>query len=139
LRQSAKAVIYPRGAMTMKASILRALGALSMFVAVSAVRAEDKTECAITYTRAACPGQDAESFKKCDGKKTCTKNVAAASADQCKEAAVAACANDRPTITQSKVITASYQGKPLQSKAGKPDFCLDYAKRDAEFNKCAAK
>jgi len=99
----------------------------------------DEGDCAITYTRTACPGQEAESYKKCDGKQSCTKNVAAPSAEKCAEAAVAACSNDRLTITASKVIGASYKGKALKSKAGKDDMCLDYAKRDAEFNQCAKK
>ena len=47
-----------------------------------------------------------------------------------------ACANDRLEITKSKVITAKYKGKALKSKGGKDDMCLDYAKRDTEFNQC---
>ena len=112
-------------------------GALSL-VAGSAL-AEDKAECAITYTRTACPGQEAESYKKCDGKQTCTKDVVAASSEACQEAAVKACANDRLTITKSKTISAKYKGKALKSKSGKDDFCLDYEKRAAEFNQCQAK
>ena len=50
-----------------------------------------------------------------------------------------ACANDRLNITQSKVISASYKGKALKSKGGKDDLCLDYAKRDADFNQCGKK
>jgi hypothetical protein len=119
------------------------LGGLWMVLASVDVGVEvaqaDEGDCAITYTRSACAGQEAESYKKCDGKQTCTKNVAAASADKCLEAAVQACANDRLNITQSKVIHASYKGKALKSKSGKDDVCLDYAKRDAEFNQCAKK
>ena len=103
------------------------------------VRAEDKTDCAIKYTRTACPGQDAESYKKCDGKKSCLKYEPATSAEQCKQAAVAACSNDRLTITESKVINATYQGKPLKTTSGKDDFCADYAKRAEEYNHCAKK
>ena len=101
--------------------------------------AEDKTDCAIVYTRAACPGKEAESFAKCDCKQSCTKYVPAKSADECAAAAAVACANDRPTITQSKVINATYKGKPVKTASGKADFCVDYAKRDAEFNQCAKK
>jgi hypothetical protein len=119
------------------------LGGLSLVLASVDVGVEvaqaEEGECAITYTRNACPGQEAESYKKCDGKQTCTKNVAAPSADKCLEAALQACSNDRLSITQSKVIHASYKGKALKSKAGKDDMCLDYAKRDAEFNQCAKK
>ena len=99
-------------------------------------RAEDKTDCALTYTRTACTGQEAESYKKCDGKQTCTKYVPADSEAACQAAAVAACSNDRLTVTKSKAISATYKGKALKAKAGKPDLCLDYAKRDAEFNQC---
>jgi hypothetical protein len=95
--------------------------------------------CDIMYTRTACPGQEAESYKKCDGKQSCTKHVAAASEAACLEAAVQACSNDRLNVTQSKVINAKYKGKALKSKSGKDDVCLDYAKRDAEFNQCSKK
>jgi hypothetical protein len=110
----------------------------SVDVGVEVAQADDG-DCALTYTRSACPGQEAESYKKCDGKQSCTKNVAAPSPEKCQEAAVAACSNDRLTITASKVITASYKGKALKNKGGKDDMCLDYAKRDTEFNQCAKK
>jgi hypothetical protein len=106
-------------------------------VLTSLAEAEAPADCAISYTRTACPGQEAESYKKCDGKKSCTKAVAADSLQSCQELAIKACSNDRLTVTQSKVITATYKGKPLQSKAGKDDLCLDYAKRDVEFNQCS--
>src|SRR5689334_8131359 len=102
-------------------------------------RAEDKTDCAVTYTRTACPGKEEESYKKCDGKKTCTKYFPAATEQACQEAAIGACANDRLTITQSKVITATFKGKALKTKGGKDDMCLDYSKRDTEFNQCSKK
>jgi hypothetical protein len=112
--------------------------ALAIAVSISAfsVRAEDKTDCALTYVRTACAGQEAESYKKCDGKQSCTKYVPADSEQKCQEAAVAACSNDRTTVTKSKVISAKYKNKALKSKAGKDDLCLDYAKRAAEFNQC---
>ena len=120
-----------------------ALGGLSMVLASVDVGVEearaDGGGCALRVTRTACPGQEAESYKKCDGKQSCTKNVAAASAEKCVEAAIQACANDRLDVTQSKVITATFQGKALESKSGKDDHCLDYAKRDAEFNQCSKK
>ena len=111
----------------------------SMASGCSTAHAEDKKSCAITYTRTACPGQETESYKKCDGKKTCTKDVSAASADECRVAALSACANDRLTITASKTITATFEGKVLKSKSGKDDFCLDYDKRAAEFDQCKKK
>lgn len=116
---------------------LTACSLMSAF-GLSVASAGDKG-CAVTTTRNACPGQEAESYKKCDGKQTCTKDVSADSEAKCQEAAVASCSNDRLTVTQSKVIKATYKGKPLKSKAGKDDLCLDYAKRDAEFNQCPKK
>jgi hypothetical protein len=108
-------------------------------VLTSLAEAEAPADCAINYTRTPCPGQEAESYKKCDGKKSCTKTVAADSVQSCQELAVQACSNDRLTVTASKVITATYKGKALKSKAGKDDLCLDYAKRDVEFNQCSKK
>jgi hypothetical protein len=108
-------------------------------VLTSVAQAEGATECALTYTRNACPGQEAESYKKCDGQKSCTKLVAADSEKKCQELAIDACQNDRLTVTQSKVITATYKGKAIKSTTGKDDLCLDYPKRDAEFNQCSKK
>src|SRR5262245_48543519 len=82
-------------------------------------------DCALTYTRTACKGHEAESYAKCDGKQTCTKDVEAASETACQEAAVKACANDRLTITESKVINATFKGKALKSSTGNDDFCID--------------
>jgi hypothetical protein len=105
-------------------------------VSLAEVATADGGNCAISYTRTACPGQEAESYVKCDGKQSCTKMVAAGSAEKCREAAIQACANDRLTVTKSKVITAKFKGQALATKAGKDDLCLDYAKRDSEFNQC---
>jgi hypothetical protein len=110
------------------------LGLLSQMLPIA--EADSASECEITYTRTACPGQEAESYKKCDGKQSCTKPVAAPSEGACVEAAVNACANDRLEITKSKVITAKYKGKALKTKSGKDDMCLEYPKRDSEFNHC---
>lgn len=114
------------------------VGLASRLLPMQVAEAEG-TDCDITYTRNACPGQEAESYKKCDGKQSCTKHVAAASEAACLDAAVQACANDRLEITKSKVINAKFKGKALKSKAGNDDVCLDYAKRDAEFNQCGKK
>lgn len=113
--------------------------AASLFLSLSTAQAEDKTDCAIKYTRTACPGKEADSYSKCDGKKSCTKYVPASSVEECKEAAVKACANDRLDVTKEKVINATYKGKPVKSDSGKPDFCADYAKRAEEFNQCSKK
>jgi hypothetical protein len=122
--------------MSLKHALAASVLVLTVGVALGTSRAEDKTDCALTYTRSACPGQEAESFKKCDGKQTCTKYVPADSEQTCRAAAVAACSNDRLTVTQSKAIAATWKGTALKSKSGAGDMCLDYAKRDAEFNKC---
>lgn len=93
-------------------------------------------DCAVHYTRTACPGQEAVSYKKCDGKQECTKNKAAGSVEECRKVATKSCSNSRLDITKSKVITAMYKGKPIQTASGKDDFCLEYEKKDAEFNQC---
>jgi hypothetical protein len=88
--------------------------------------------CVINYNRTACPGKEAESYSKCNGTKTCNKeDSSAVSLAACEQAAAAACANTRLTITKSKVITATFNGKPLR---GGSNFC---ASNRADFNKCA--
>ena len=116
-----------------------AIGSQMLPVEVPVAEADEASDCDITYTRTACPGQEAESYKKCDGKQSCTKHVTAASEAACVEAAVQACANDRLEITKSKVINAKFKGKALKTKSGKDDMCLDYSKRDTEFNQCGKK
>jgi hypothetical protein len=120
-------------------TLAAALCVASLGLCFAPARAEDKTDCALSYTRTACAGQEAESYKKCDGQKSCTKYVPADSPEKCQQAAVQACSNDRLTVTQNKSISAAYKGKALKSKAGKDDLCLDYAKRDSEFNQCTKK
>jgi hypothetical protein len=93
-------------------------------------------ECGIEYARTACPGKEAESYAKCDGKQACVKAAPADSAQACQATAVKACANDRLDVTKSKVIRATFDGKALKSASGKEDFCADYANRAAEFDKC---
>jgi hypothetical protein len=34
--------------------------------------ADEKGDCAISYTRTACPGKETASYSKCDGKQSCT-------------------------------------------------------------------
>lgn len=94
--------------------------------------------CELTYTRTACPGKEAVSYKKCDGKQSCTKPATADTPEACRVKAVAACANDRLDITKSKVLSATFDGKPVLNKTGGADHCLDYAEREAEFNKCGS-
>ena len=96
------------------------------------------SECAVHYTRTACPGQEETSYKKCDGQQSCVKHKEAASLEACQAKAVKSCRNRRLNITKLKVITATWQGQPIQSASGNDDFCLDYEKRDEEFNRCDA-
>ena len=97
------------------------------------------TQCAVHYTRTACPGQEPTSYKKCDGKQSCVKYKEADSPEACQAKAVKSCRNRRLNITKQKVITATWQGQPIKSASGNDDFCLDYEKRDEEFNRCDAK
>ncbi|MBW8829898.1 MAG: hypothetical protein JF606_10775 [Burkholderiales bacterium] len=122
-------------------TIARLLGtvALGLFanMAGGMAHAQDKGECEVHYTRTACPGKEAESFAKCEGKASCNKRVETAATPQaCQTVALKACANDRLDVTKSKVITAVFKGQALKSATGKADFCMDYEKRAAEFDKC---
>ena len=92
--------------------------------------------CEIKYTRTSCPGKEKISYKKCKGQQSCSKFKETADADSCKKAAVASCRNKRLTVTKSKVIKAEFDGAALKASDGGDDFCKDYAKADAEFNKC---
>lgn len=88
-------------------------------------------KCEIKVTRVACPGQEAESYKKCDGKPECpAKEIKAASAKDCAKKALKECENARLTVTKSKTITATWDGAAIED--GK-NFCD--ADR-ADFNKC---
>lgn len=102
----------------------------------SASYAEGDTQCAVNYTRTACTGEEATSFKKCDGNASCTKYKEADSADACRVAAMKSCRNRRLNITQAKVITAKWQGAELLTASGNSDFCVEYEKRAEEFNHC---
>lgn len=113
-----------------------ALLSAAVILSSTAVLAEEKTDCAVHYTRTACAGQEVTSYKKCDGEQSCTKYKAADSMEACQEAAVNSCKNKRLDITKMKVITAMYKGESIQSKSGKDDFCLDYPNKDTEFNMC---
>lgn len=93
-------------------------------------------DCGIEYQRTACAGKESESYAKCDGKQACVKTTPADTAQACQAAALKACANDRLDVTKSKVIRATFDGKALKSASGKDDFCVDYANRAAEFDKC---
>jgi hypothetical protein len=88
--------------------------------------------CVVTTTRTACPGKEKESYSKCNGTKTCSKeDSAAVTPKACEQAAAAACPNTRLTITKSKVVTAKFNGTAVRGGA---NFC---ASNRPDFNKCA--
>lgn len=84
--------------------------------------------CEIQVTRKACKGKEAESYGKCGGKPVCEPATSkTSSADKCKEKAQADCSNSRLDITDSKVITAKYDGVAIDGgknlcDANRPDF-----------------
>ncbi|EQC50531.1 hypothetical protein [Bacteriovorax sp. DB6_IX] len=101
-------------------------------------------QCIVHYKREACGGQHRNgktnqvmSFKKCGGTAECDKEKAATSLSECQAAALKACANKRYDITKLKVITATWNGAAIQDAHGNSDFCLKYANRDKEFNRCS--
>jgi hypothetical protein len=89
-------------------------------------------DCLVTVTRTACPGHEAESYSKCDGKQTCTEKFVVATPQDCSAATLNACVNvpARQQITKSKVITSEFDGKTVE---GGRNFC-DPNRPD--FNKC---
>jgi hypothetical protein len=113
--------------MTRRVWIGLGLGVLLLMPAVS--RAGN---CVITTTRTACPGQEADSYKKCGGKPTCDESFAHPTAESCAAEAEEACVNvkDRQQVTKSKTITAKFDGQPVD---GGKNFC-DPGRED--FNKC---
>jgi len=94
------------------------------------------SKCVVHYNRTACSGMEKISYKKCKHKKECDKEKKATDLASCRKAATKSCKNRRLTITKMKVITATWEGKAITTESGKSDFCLEYAKRDAEFNHC---
>lgn len=92
--------------------------------------------CEVQYTRTACPGKEAISYKKCDGEQSCSKFKEAASAEECGQMAMKSCSNKRYSITQSKVINALFDEAEITSVSGSDDFCVDYENKTTEFNQC---
>jgi hypothetical protein len=80
-------------------------------------------DCVLQITRTACPGQEKESFSKCDGKANCTESVPAASASQCTLKAKSGCTNKRYEITKYKKVSATFDGAPVE---GGKDFCVGH-------------
>ncbi len=88
-------------------------------------------DCVLKVTRTACPGKEAESYKKCDGKQSCEEFKETASIEACAKETLKACDNvgDRQQQTKSKVITATFDGAPVEGgknfcDANRPDFNL---------------
>ena len=121
----------------MKYLLFAAVGLLMTgLTPAQAAEAAAPSQCAVNYTRTACPGQEAISYKKCDGQQSCVKYKKADSLAACQAKAVRSCRNRRLNITKNKVISATWMGRPIKSASGKDDFCLDYEKRAEEFNRC---
>ena len=93
-------------------------------------------ECEIQYTRTSCPGQEDVSYKKCDGKQSCSKIKQTGSVEECRKKATKSCRNKRLTVTKSKVIKALFDGKKITTESGKADFCIEYKNAAKEFNHC---
>ena len=120
--------------------LIAALGMLAT-LGVSGAALADDSGCVVHYVRTACQGQEAVSFKKCDGKAECDKTKPADSADACAAAALKSCNNSRLDITKYKMITAKYNGEALvggfdaegNADAAGANFC---DKNHPELNKC---
>ena len=102
----------------------------------------DAGKCMAHIKRSPCKGQSAESYKKCDGKKECDSPLegSIATADKCaEEVSKRDCPNSRSNITFSKVVTATFDGKPVTVN-GEADLCMTkyYPKeqRAKEFAQC---
>ncbi|HYX34368.1 MAG TPA: hypothetical protein VE954_14790 [Oligoflexus sp.] len=89
--------------------------------------------CELKFNRVACPGKEVESFKKCDGKAECVVKKKAENTKECQDIALKECENSRLDITKSKVISAKFDGKDVNSASGASNFC-DANRPD--FNKC---
>jgi hypothetical protein len=91
------------------------ISTLGLFAALgfSGLTVADDSGCVVNYVRIACQGQEAESFKKCDGEAECDRTKPADSAEACAAAALKSCDNSRLDITKYKVITAKYNGETL--------------------------
>lgn len=125
--------------------LLKTAKFLTLFCALMAIGysgSVQAADCVVHFKRTSCTGQEAESYKKCDGKQECDEEEAAiADEAACSAAALAACPNKRVDITKSKVVTATFKGTALVggfSEDGKVDakgtnFCA--ADRE-DFNKC---
>ncbi len=97
--------------------------------------------CNVNYTRTACKGQEAISYKKCGGDQSCSKLRNTDNVQECWQLAIKSCNNSRLNITKFKVITATYGGAQLiggYDNLGNPDpngtnFC---GKQRPDLNQC---
>ena len=92
-------------------------------LAFSTVNLTYAADCVLHVTRTACPGQEKESYTKCDGKQSCDEQKPAATATLCAAKAKQGCENHRLDITKYKKITASFDGQPVE---GGKDFCVGH-------------
>lgn len=118
------------------------LALCASIVVLSAADSAQAADCVVHFKRTPCAGQEAESYKKCDGKQECDESKAAATTEEaCLKAALASCDNTRIDVTKYKVITATFKGAGLTggfTPDGKPDpkganFC---AADRPDLNKC---
>jgi hypothetical protein len=120
--------------------------ALSAFVFVLAAAAGQGQpayagDCVLHVKRIACAGQEAETYKKCNGQQECDEDDAAATAEACASAALASCGIKRPGVVSAKIMSAKFKGSALKggfSADGKadaegPNFC---AADRPDYNQC---
>jgi hypothetical protein len=123
---------------------MRAIACLvvSSFLAVAVAAPASAATCVAHVKRTACKGQSVESYKKCAGKQECDvplETAATSAADCAEKVAKRDCPNTRLEITHSKVVTATFDGKPVTVE-GQTDVCMTTlfpkAQRDKEFGVC---
>ena len=104
-------------------SIRQLLHATTLLLLISGTGFTYAADCVLNIARTACPGEEKESFSKCNGSASCEENKPAVSAAQCISKAKSSCANSRLTITKNKKVTAKFDGAALE---GGRDFCLGH-------------
>ncbi len=108
-------------------------GVLSLVAGFALASSAYAGVCELTVTRVACAGQEAASYKKCDGKASCAVKKKADNEAACVKAAEEECVNSRTEITKSKTVSAKFDGKEVKNAAGSNQFC---AADRPDFNKC---
>jgi hypothetical protein len=92
--------------------------------------------CELNVSRTACPQKEEFSYRKCDGRASCTATIPQTTAEQCLQLALRACANPYPLITKNKQITAKFDDQVLRADSEQSDICQAYSHRQREFDKC---